>query len=173
MPVSNARVAVTNTTHSAGSVLEWRSACGGTVSWQGFASPYLQCDGCGQGITTFTCKCGKHSRMECVAEDKPWAQIDAEMAEREAEASREAEQERRREANRDSGSRSDAPKSESTGCAAIPGALGITVVTGGVLALFVTLFGGGNWGYSGWCCCSLVAFAMLATWGAWQSVFKR
>lgn len=95
-----------------------------------------------------------------------------EEAERDREAEREAEDERQREANRSSDSPPDAPSGDAKGYRAIPGALGATVITGALLALFVTLFGGGNWGYSGWCCCSVVGFAMLATLGAWQSVFK-
>mgnify|MGYP001611258156 CR=1 FL=1 len=147
------------------------STCGGRVAWVNGA---LRCEECGHSIYHFRCStCGERPSMsECTNGPTSPTRRERAQAEREEEAEREGEEERRREANHASDAPSEAPSGDTKGCRAIPGALGATVVSGGLLALFVMIFGSGNWGYPGWCCCSLVGFAMLATLGAWQSVFK-
>lgn len=152
------------------------STCGGLVPWTGgdrWVSGDLQCESCGTLVHEFRCgECGENvDHDDCLnGPSRPTRR--ERRAEAEAAAEREAEQHRRRQ----TGTGTDSARSESTGgtkgCRAIPGALGATVFSGVALGLFAMLFGGGDWGYSGCFCCSLVGFAFLATLGAWQSVFK-
>ena len=68
-------------------------ACSGSISWyQRGLGQALHCDGCGEEINEVVCRCGTSLVSTSalgfphVTEDKPWAQIDREVAERAAAA---------------------------------------------------------------------------------------
>ncbi len=162
------------------------SSCGGEVGWSGGE---LRCERCGMSIFHFRCsECGERPSMsECTngptsptRRERAQAERDEE-AEREAEEERErereeervAEQQRRRDANRSSDAPSEAPSGDATGCAAIPGALGITALAIGAFVLFLNMFDLGSWGYPGCGCCGGVGLLMFSALGLWLRVFKR